>query len=208
LRKTAILALVTLVIFCSYLPLGTYARSNLLPAQGECPTYLTNLTVDYVNSLPTQITTGDVVTTIVHVIYADGSPVTLQPQTMSFLWNGTAGQQRFGNVPVTYAGRPGYYNYTQTVTPELAQATVGSSGAGKITIYVAVCSCSDPVGNRGPTGNISSDETLTPSDDSHLNAGPQTPPQQPISYSVPLVIAILLILAILLFLRRSRRKKK
>lgn len=207
-RKASILVLLSLALFASYLPLAAYATLNLTPVQTSgCPTYLTNLEIDFVNSSPIQVTVGDVVTTTFHVIYPDGTPVQLVPQTASFLWIGAAGQKEFDNVPVTYTGNPGYYNYTQTITADLAQGTVGSGGTGKITLEVAVCSCSDALGNRGATGNIGSDETLTPSDNSNLNAGLPPSPPNPFTYVVPIVIAILVILAILLFLRRSRRKK-
>ncbi|MGD0176595.1 MAG: hypothetical protein ABSC50_07205 [Candidatus Bathyarchaeia archaeon] len=208
-RKAVVLALVSLVLFTSYLPVAAFATFNLHPAQTtSCPTYLTNLLVDFVNSSPIQITVGDVVTTTFHVVYPDGTPVQLVPQTASFLWVGAAGQKEFDNVQVEFTGNPGYYNYTQNVTTDVAQATVGSSGTGKITVEVGFCSCSDALGNRGPTGNIGSDETLTPSDNSNLNAGPPPSTPNPFTYIVPIIIAILVILAILLFLRRSRGKKK
>jgi hypothetical protein len=138
-------------------------------------------------------------------VYNDGTPVTLSPETISFLWTGTAGQKEFDNVPVVYTGTPGLYNYTQTITQDLYQ----SLGQGKVVIFVVECSCSDVRANRGPISNTESDLTLTPSDDSHLFVGPQAPPPtQPPTYVVPLAIGLLLILALLLFLLRSRRKKK
>lgn len=210
-RKTSVLVLVliSLVLFTSHLPLAAFATFNLLPAQNSgCPTYLTNLQVDVVNSSPLQVTAGEIVTTTFHVIYPDGTPVQLTPQTASFLWIGAAGQKQFDNVQVEYTGNPGYYNYAQTFTADLVQATVGSGGTGKITVEVATCSCSDALGNRGATNNIGSDQTLTPSDNTNLNAGLPPSTQQPFTYVVPLIIAILAILAILLFLRRSRSKKK
>lgn len=208
-RRAGVLVLVSLVLFSSLLPLAAYATFSLLPAQTTgCPTYLTNLQIDFVNSSPIQVTAGQVVATMFHVVYPDGTPVQLVPQTASFLWIGAVGQKEFDNVQVDYTGNPGYYNYTQTFTADLAQATVGSSGTGKVTLEVAVCSCSDALGNRGPTGNIGSDETLTPSDISNLNAGLPPSTLQPFTYVVPIIIAILVILAILLFLRRSRGKKK
>lgn len=208
LRNVTALGLLTLAIFLSYAPLSVYASAGASQISGGCPTYLTNITIDLVNSAPTQVTTGDVVMTQVHVIYPDGTPVTLAPQTISFLWNGTAGSKQYDNVPVTSTDNPGFYNYTQTITADLAQATLGASGSGELTVYVVTCSCSDARGNRGPTTLIGSDETLTPSDTSHLNVGPVTQPQQPITYLVPLAIALLLIIALLLLLLRSRRKKK
>jgi hypothetical protein len=208
-RKTSALVFVSLILFTSHLSIVGNAAINLLPAQnGGCPTYLTNLEVDFVDSSPTQVTVGDTVTTMFHVIYPDGTPVQLVPQTSSFLWVGAAGQQEFDNVPVTYAGNPGYYNYTQPFTSDLAQATVGSGLTGKVTVEVAACSCSDALGNRGATNNIGSDETLTPSDISSLNAGPPSSSPQSLTYVVPIIIAILVVLAILLFLRRSRVKTR
>jgi hypothetical protein len=205
-KKAGVLLLVSLVLFASYLPLAAYAAFNLAPAQVGCPTYLTNVEVDLINSTPLQVTVGDMVTTTFHVVYPDGTPVQLAPQTASFLWIGAAGQKEFDNVQVDFTGNPGYYNYTQNFTADVAQATVGSA-TGKVTVEVATCSCSDALGNRGPTNNIGSDETLTPSDNSNLNAGPPTSTLQPLTYIVPIIIAILVILAILLFLRRSRGKK-
>jgi len=208
LRKTSILILLSLVLFTSYLPLAAFAAANLLPAQGACPTYLTNLTVDFFNSSPIQTTTGEVVTTTFHVVYPDGTPVQLTPQTGSFLWVGAVGQKEFDNVNVTYTGNPGYYNYTQTVTADIMQATLGSASTGKIYVQIAVCSLSDALGNRGPTGDIGSDETLTPSDNSNLNVGLPPSTVQPFTYAVPIIIAILVIIALLLFLRRSKKGKK
>jgi len=208
LRKSSVLVLLSLVLLSSYFPLAGFATANLLPDQGACPTYLTSLTVDFFSSSPIQAATGEVVTTMFHVVYPDGTPVQLSPQTGSFVWTGSAGQKEFYNVNVTYTGNPGYYNYTQTVTADILQATVGSAGTGKIYVQVAVCSLSDGAGNRGPTGNIGSDETLTPSDNSNLNVGPPPSTVQPFTYAVPIIIAILVIIALLLFLRRSRGKKR
>lgn len=207
-RRISFLALLTLVMFTSSLPLAAFATPAVLPTQVVCPTYLTNLTVDYINSTPNPLTVNGNVTTMFQVVYPDGTPVQLSPETGSFLWVGAAGQKEFDNVPVTYTGKPGYYNYTQTLTSDIVQAALGSNSTGKITVQVVNCSLSDASGNRGPTGNIGSDETLITTDNSNLNVAPQTPTQQPISYLVPLIIAILIILAILLFLRRSRTKKK
>lgn len=169
-----------------------------------CPTYQVNLTVDLVNSDPTNPLVGDTVVTRVHVVYNDGTPVTLSPETISFLWKGTAGQKEFDNVAVVYTGEPGFYNYTETVTQDLFQTL----GTGQVLLSVVGCSCSDVRANRGPLSLTDSDLTLTPSDNSHLFVGPQTQPPQPINYLVPAAIALLLIIALLLFLMRSRRKKK
>lgn len=169
-----------------------------------CPTYQTNLTVDFVNSIPHLALAGDPVVTTFHVIYPDGTPVTLEPQTASFNWTGPSGSKEFDNVPVVSNGTAGFYNYTQPFTQDIIQAT----GSGTITIAVVVCSCQDGLGNRGPTGSISSIQTLIPTDNSQI--APTTPPQTPMvtNYLVPIVIIILLILALLMLLLRRRGKKK
>jgi hypothetical protein len=182
-----------------------FAKPSVQQTTPSCPTYQVNLVVDLVNSDPTNPQVGDTVVTRVHVVYNDGTPVTLSPETISFLWTGTAGQKEFDNVAVVYTGEPGFYNYTQTVTQDIFQAV----GQGKVTIAVVACSCSDIRGNRGPISPVNSDATLTPSDNSNLFIGPQAQgPGQPFNWLVPLAIAILLIIALLLFLMRSRRKKK
>lgn len=206
-RITAILVLVYLVAFTAYAPLAAHAATIVHPDQG-CPAYLTSLVVDLVNSSPIQVTVGDVVTTTFHVIYPDGTPATLAPQTASFLWVGAAGSTQFDDVNVTFTGSPGFYNYAQTITGDLLHATVGSSVSGGISVYLAACSCADASGNRGPTGNIGSDSTLTPSDNSNLNIGPQTRVQQQVSFLVPTIIGLLIIASILLLFRRSRSKKR
>ena len=181
-----------------------FAKPSVQQATPPCPTYQVNLALDLVNSNPTNPQVGDTVVTRVHVVYNDGTPVTLSPETISFIWKGVSGQEQKDNVPVVYTGEPGFYNYTETITQDLSQTL----GAGQVIISVVACSCSDIRGNRGPISLTESDTTFTPSDNSHLFVGPQTQPPQPINYLVPAVIALLLIIALLLFLMRSRRKKK
>jgi hypothetical protein len=181
-----------------------FAKPSVQQTTPSCPTYQVNLVVDLVNSDPTNPQVGDTVVTRVHVVYNDGTPVTLSPETISFLWTGTAGQKEFDNVAVVYTGEPGFYNYTETVTQDIFQAV----GQGKVTIAVVACSCSDIRGNRGPISPVNSDATLTPSDNSNLLVGPQTQPPQPMNYLVPAAIAILLIIALLLFFMRKKGQKK
>jgi hypothetical protein len=207
LKKHTVLIFVVLVVFASCFPKAVYAVTSTMQT-GGCPTYLTNITVDLVTSPPNQVMLGTEVTTMVHVVYPDGTPVTLMPQTISFLMNGTAGSKEFLNQQVNYTGNPGFYNWTTTITSDIVQATLGASGTGDIYISVITCSCSDQLGNRGPTNYIGSVQTLTPSDNSNLSLQLQTQPQQPVTYAVPLVIALLIIIGLLLFLLRSRRKKK
>ena len=174
--------------------------------QGPCPTYHTILEVDLVNSVPIQSSVGQTVITTFHVIYPDGTPATLNPETTSFLWSGPSGQTEFDNVPVVFTGNVGFYNYTQQLTEDLVKAT----GQGTVVVSVIACSCQDIQGNRGPTSLTSSNTTLTPSDNSNEVIGPTTPTTQPILGSnllVPLIVAILLIIAILLALRRRGQKK-
>jgi LPXTG-motif cell wall-anchored protein len=205
LKKYLIPALM-LIVLGSMLTV-TFAQSTILQTQPSCPTYQTNLLVDVVDSVPINVTTGGTVVTRIHVIYPDGTPVTLEPELVSFVWTGSQGQIEFDNVAVTYTGNPGFYTYTQQITEALVQAT----GEGVVVVAVANCSCSDGANNRGPPGLINSDLTLTPSDNSNVQIGPVTPPQTGpniTSYIVPLIVVILLIIALLLFLMRSRRKKK
>jgi hypothetical protein len=194
------------VVISSGYPLLVFANSSdqqTATTTQQCPTYQVNLVVDYVNSNPINPVLGTNVTTRVHVVYQDGTPVTLSPQTISFLWTGSNGQKEYDNVPVVYTGSPGFYNYTQTITSDLLQAT----GQGKVTVWVILCSCSDVRGNRGPVSNVNSDLTLTPSDNSNLNIGvPPSPNQfaQLASLAIPILVILLLILALILFLRRRK----
>jgi hypothetical protein len=187
-------------------PIMVLAVQNV--QQATCPTYTTNLAVDWVDSVPHSATVGDTVVTTFHVIYPDGTPVTLSPETASFTWIGPSRQMQFAQVAVTYNGTPGFYTYAQVFSQSLIQAT----GSGTITIYVNNCSCSDAQSNHGPTGNISSIETSDSSpieasvhDNSQMNGN--TPPTQIVArYAVPIVIILLLFLALLLLIRRRRRK--
>ena len=203
-HRLLIAFLVISMLALSSVPLSALGKS--FPRQTvTCPTYLTNLEVDFVDSNPRTAEVGTIIVTIVHVIYPDGTPVTaLSPETISFLWSSATGQWPDDDAPVTRTDRPGYWNYTQTITDEMLTAL----GTGLITITVVLCSISDIFGNRGPTGPVNSDTTFTPSDLSKV--GLEIPPSgpQPVSYVVPLVIALLLIIALLLFILRARRKKK
>jgi len=104
------------------------------------------------------------------VIYADGTPATLAPALASFFWSGAHGGIEFGNVPLRSDGSPGFYSFTETVTADLVNVT----GPGEATLSVAPCSCQDVQGNRGPPQLTSSDQTLSPSDNSHVTM-PQIP---------------------------------
>jgi len=205
-KKKLLVATIAALVLVSLTTLGLAAPSPLQTTFG-CPTYQTTLVVAVVDATPTSATVGGTVVVKVNVVYEDGTPVTLSPQVISFLWTGPNGQIQFDNVPVTYTGTPGFYEYTQNIKEELVQAT----GTGTITIAVVACSCSDGIGNRGPTGFTNSDLTLTPSDNSKVAIGPPTtPPAGGIGTSllVPLIIAALLIIALLLFFLRGRKKKK
>lgn len=205
LKRVALLSVLLLVIVTSGYTLLVFAGPSVQQATTTqpCPTYQVNLAVDLVDSTPISVVIGTTVITRVHVVYQDGTPVTLSPQIMSFLWTGSNGQKEFDNVPVVFTGTPGFYNYTQTITADLIQAT----GQGKVTVWVVTCSCSDVRGNRGPISPVNSDLTLTPSDNSNLNVG-LPPSPNPFAelwtLIVPLVILLLLILALLLFWRRRR----
>ncbi len=199
------------VVFASGFMIPAYATSHVMQA-GSCPTYQTNLLVVRVDSTPhspTPTPVGTSVVTIFHVVYPDGTPVTLQPSIASFVWSGTAGQKEFDNVPVVYTGTPGFYSYTATLTQDIVQA----AGPGVITISVLTCSCQDGSGNRGPTGGVNSLLTTDPSDNSQVvfatltSSTTMTTPQAGVaSEDVILLIAGLLVIALLILVARSRRK--
>jgi LPXTG-motif cell wall-anchored protein len=170
-----------------------------------CATYQTNLLIDLDNSIPTHVAVGGTVVTKVHVIYPDGTPVVLSPETISFLWSGITSQKTIENAPVVPTGDPGFYLYTQSVTADFPTGTV--------TIYAVWCSCSDVAGNYGPPSNTSSETTITPADNSIVAIGPITPTGPPTAqqlfstYGVPVIIALLLLAALLLFLARRKKKR-
>jgi hypothetical protein len=190
----------------------TTTSTSTTTTAANCSTYQSNLLVDYVNSTPHMVVVGNTIVTTFHVIYPDGTPVTLSPETASFNWTGPSGWKEFSNVPVIYNGTPGFYNYTQAFTQDIIQAT----GSGTITIYVVFCSCSDSLANRGPTGNTSSDQTIIPYDLSQVVPPTPTttttttqvtpPPQFPTTLAISIIIIILLLLALLLFVLRRRRR--
>jgi len=206
LKKVTILMFLLLLIVGSSYMLLVFARPSIQQAAPGCPTYQVNLAVDLVDSSPINAVVGDTIVTKIHVVYEDGTPVTLSPEVMSFVWTGDNGQMQFDRF-VVYTGTPGFYTYTQMITSDLVQAT----GQGKVTIWVVACSCSDVRGNRGPVSKVASDLTLTPADNSNLSIGIPTPPTpitQPVTYLVPLAIFLLLAIALFLFLLRGRGKKQ
>jgi hypothetical protein len=201
------------IVFASGLTISVYAATRVSQTSPGCATYQSNLAVirvDSVPHIPTGTPIGATVVTTFHVVYPDGSPVVLQPQTASFLWVGTVGQREFDNVPVTYTGTPGFYTYTATLTQDIVQAT----GQGVITITVITCSCQDQLGNRGPVGNVNSLITSDPSDNSQEQVGQMSTSTTMVTATQPvfatedviLLIAALLIIALLLLVARSRRK--
>ena len=204
-KRVSILTVLLLLIVGSSYMLLVFATPSI---QQECPTYQVHLAVILVDSSPIDAVVGDTIVTKIDVVYQDGTPVTLSPELVSFVWIGDNGQMEFDNVPVVYTGTPGFYLYTQTITSDLVQAT----GEGKVTIWAAACSCSDAQLNRGPISLVASDVTFTPGDNSNLSIGlpaqPSTPITQYVTYLVPLIILLFLIIGLFLFLLRGRRKKQ
>ena len=193
-----ILSILTLLVLVSIVPFVALAETTT--ARTECPTYLTNLLVIFVDSNPRSVEVGTTVVTKFHVVYPDGTPVTLSPETASFSWVSSSGKKVVENVPVAPTGEPGWYTYTQTVD--------SSFPTGTVIISVLYCCLSDVQGNFGDTNDTNSDNTLTIEDYSKVNIGPPTPTtiQQLLStYSIPIVIAILVIIALLLFLLRRKK---
>jgi hypothetical protein len=162
------------------------------------------LIVDFVDSTPQSTGVGTVVVTKFHVIYPDGTPVTLSPEIASFRWLGRSGEKILENVPVVPTGEPGCYTYTETVTDEFPTGTV--------VVSVIFCCLSDIMGNYGPTDESSSDTTLAPNDDSVIEIGPPTPKpptveQLFITYGVPIAIVVLIAIALILLAARARKRK-
>ena len=130
------------------------------------------LMVDLINSVPSSepVIIGEDITTTIHAVYANGDPVSLNPELAGFLWTGSQGRIEFDSVPLVFTGNRGFYDFRETVTADFVNAT----GPGEATLSVVACSLQDAQGNHGPPQTISSDETLTPSDNSHLVL-PQVP---------------------------------
>lgn len=125
-----------------------------------------SLQIDLVNSTPNSdpVILGTDIRTEIHISYPDGRPVSLDPPLVSIIWSGSEGWIEFDNIPLTTRDIVGFYSFTETVTADLVNVT----GPGKATLSVVACSCQDARGNRGPTQLTSSDQTLSPSDNSHV----------------------------------------
>ena len=199
-------------------------------ARKECPTYLTNLVVDFVNLTPNNVQCGGTVNITVHVVYPDGTPVTLLPETLSFMWSGPCIFLVLENVPVVPTGVPGYYTRIETVTccvnRTLTVTTTTTCNqtccfpTGTAKVYVLVCSASDGLGNYGPTDDVSSDETITEGDSSKVNIGSLSATSTSVgqtttqgksqdllaTYAIPIFIAAVLVIAILLAARALRKR--
>lgn len=181
----------------------------------SCPTYLTNLVVDFVDASAHNVQSGQPVVITVDIIYNDGTPVALSPQTLSFILSGSNFKKALDNVPVTPTGNPGYYRFTINVSDDFP--------TGSLTVAVAHCCASDESGNYGPTEDTDSAITIRTDDNSRFDVGPSTPTSAPLQqlaytfaqliakYAVPLVIIVLLELAAIvsaLKLRARLRKEE
>ena len=200
------LSVVLLVVFIILAQMPFTASGDVRPSQ-RCPTYLTNLLVVIVDSVPRDVPPYTTVVTTFKVIYPDGTPVKLDPETASFTWVNEAGESKiFKDVPIVPTGELGFYTYTQMVTPDFPTGTV--------TISVAYCSCSDAQRNYGPTEDENSVTTIYAPDISIVQIGPRAGPLPPptaaellSTYLVPILIAVLLIIALILLATRTRKKK-
>ena len=142
-----------------------------------------------------------------HVLYTIGRAVILNPDQASFSFTNSSGAAKtLINVTVVpVPAQPGNYTYTFAVSPDFP--------TGQVTATVLENSLSDGSGNIGPSHNIDSILTITPTDQSVFEVGPlqTTTTAQPAaapSYAVPAIIAFLIILALILFVARRFRKKK
>lgn len=204
-KSLLVATILLLLILGSGAALAVFAKPSVQQTLPPCPTYQTNLEVIFVDAKPNNdVQAGTNVVVTVEVVYANGDPATLAPETISLLLTGTNGQKELDNLAVLSAAKPGFYILSLMMTADLIQTI----GQGKVTIWVVSCSCSDGLGNRGPTSNVNSDLTITPDDNSILNI-PVPPPPPGINPIVPLLIILaLLIAAIILVLRRRKQGKK
>jgi len=210
LKRTGHVLVIIFLLFGFNLPVTGFAKASV-QQQYYCPPYELNLLVDFVDSNPHIATWGTTVVTIVHVVYPDGSPVKLSPETVSFAWSMGATQIVFENATVLPTTTPGYYRYTQEITDRFPRGT--------FLVSVLMCSCSDGEWNYGPPGVVNSPVTATTSDDSIVVVGVQstttittttavTVPGIPLTtYMIASIIAILLLAALILFITHARRKR-
>ncbi len=169
-----------------------------------CPLYHTVIAVDYVNSVPNAASVGTTVVTTFQVVYPDGTPVTLDPLTASFVWVNGSDVKLTRTVTVVYNGTPGFYIYTDTVT--------NAFPTGLTDIAVGSCTCSDTAHNFGPTASVDSKATGNAiNGNSTVFIGPGAQPvlvQQPQFPYAIIVGVIALILVVFAFILAIHRRKK
>jgi hypothetical protein len=141
------------------------------------------------------------------VQYIDGSPVKLDPETADFLLLGTNYSHVYQQVPVTPTGNPGEYRTSVALASDIPM--------GYYKLYCVHCTLSDGSGNSAPNSDISSDETVIPSDNSAFLIGAATattattglPGGLSASLLVGLGILVLIVIIIAALLLRPRKKK-
>lgn len=139
---------------------------------------------------------GTTITLLLHVFYLDGSPVTLSPQTASFVFYSQQANSTLvalPNVPVIPqpGAGPGYYLYNFTIPKEWS--------VGGVSVSASAHSLYDASGNFNIRDSPKTLMTIQVLGAAAFNIS---------SYAVPIIVLILLLIALLLLALRSRKKKK
>lgn len=146
------------------------------------------------------------------VHYADGSPVTLNPERGSFVVVGAGYSRTYEGIPLTPTGTPGEYRGSITLPSDIPP--------GIYKLYCIHCTLSDGKGNFAPNLDVSSSETQDPVDSSLIAIQTTIPVTtmvttatvQPPGFLSPSLLVgvgiLVLIIAIIaaLILRRPRKK--
>jgi hypothetical protein len=183
------------------------------------------LWVTWVNATPTITNNDDSLEIVFRVVYfccenylgTIGNPaVGIKTATFLFISVLTQQSHEYTDTPVFPTGNPGEYRADVQIVPD--------DPTGKVWVYIkgnslhssgCNCTANAPLESVGPPGNISSEQTLDPSDNSLIQINPPSPPPSPPSPSawatllqgngfllVLLAAIILLLLAISLLSRR------
>jgi hypothetical protein len=171
--------------------------------------YQTQFIVVEVETSPKVSQAGTELQVVFTVNYADGSPVTLNPDLADFLIISSSYSHIYQRVQVTPTGTPGQYR-TSVIVPS-------GIPVGTYKLYCIHCTLTDGLSNFGPNSDTSSDETAITNDDSTFSVGPSTATTATItspSGAGPLspsliagLVILILIVALLaaLLLRRGRK---
>jgi hypothetical protein len=171
--------------------------------------YQTQFIVVEVQTSPKASQAGTELQVVFTVNYADGSPVTLNPDLADFLAINSNYSHIYQRVQVIPTGTPGQYRTSLTVPSDIP--------VGTYKLYCIHCTLTDGLTNFGPNSDTSSYETAIVKDDSTFSVGPSTATTTTATAAAPsgllspsliagLVILILIIaLLVALLLRRGKK---